>query len=540
MHCELDTFTSPQSFDNLSGDRQGYKYALQSQPFAARNDFAVGFMVGKELHLVPVSTVQQFTPVVGQSAVEKGSIRVEEVHSSKRPEEATIVGSPIADMLSRQLRRQRSFAINSDAQSERELDVFPSSSVESRLIAKRLVCPILTSSSYHRNEASQLAAVNALFPPESIVDHGSSVPRDVLLRYACEHSVAAQVKDLLYSSSLLDFSTLMTFVVEPKRGRPGGRSLEQEVLDALRNCAVYMHGVWVSKTSPFTGMAAALREVVLLKFQQSRDGSLFRRDLNALVTNNSTLMKTTIHQILQSISTLNPSASPQERVWKLKGSSETVAKTFADMFGDAVRFQEASWARRTAAVLSHMTVLNSGRTPRQLHLLPVDVSLTQGATSAPPGALSSSSAQDLVRVRAFARRIFAEHGVMNKQRAKELIAKSREEQFPTATNQILSLALQEEVQQFTASTWVLKQTGDREVDKVRPFLFTAALELQTFTATSVTQLATKKYAAFLEQTTGQEAPGELISSVAAQKVIKEIAQFQLGEKLWHLKSGNLV
>lgn len=603
---------------STAGSAARYRYCLRSEPFLPRSEYAVGVFRDGGLHLTTLSTIQQFTPVIPSphsntptpsSSLSRGKrpvasaavpdfcngLWVEDEHCSRKPADdngsfqATSVG-PIADMIQRQLRRQRSFAINTDVASTRSVDYFRANTVESSVIGKRLLCssrvaalshapglvgsPASSGASFGRGQKPQ----EAIFPLERIVDHGATLQREYVLGHSGDVSIMNQVRDLIQSSQVLSMRSLMALLVPPTSSALPYVPMEA-VFDALRSCALYLHGVWVAKVNErsFKGNSAAMREVILWKFWQSTDGMVRREDLNRLVPSRGSAMVATIKSILESISILSTGGSPHDRLWRLKElpqssvECEALRSAFAQDFPSEYQFQQAAWAKRVHQIAAHIPSLESGKLIRSLAIATAAPTLSSSSASAspnrnaqrthhPPASGSTTmpgnerstptDAAIVTQVRNFTRRLFLEHGVINKQRAKELISKARTDQFPDASNAMLSAGVQSEVHQFTVSTWVLKELHEPETDLFRPFLLSAILELDNFESRVVVQRASELYHKHLEaqgKLVGSSGGGDVSSNAAGQnipqrvvqRVLSEVAVYRSAERLWHVKSGNI-
>lgn len=578
MHCRIDTFGSS-SFEAPSQQQQqpqqqqqrahSYHYALQSHPFQPHCDYAVGFIVDGAIHLTPVATIQQFTPIIKPVEI-NAAHRVAEAFVST-PSTPIVPGLAISDCIHRELLRQRSVVLNADAASAKELQHFPISSVESRAMRRRLWSPAYEMSSFARGASHQrpvCRAEDSLFPPELLILGGVSggedavAARGLLRRYADRHSVLEQVLVLVQRAQVVTLPELRELVTPPDpaffaspaapQQRPRDRVTDEELLEALRESAVWIHGVWVSKTAPrFKSTAAALREVVLLYFFESPDGFLFRRELNKLVS--SVVLQRTIKEILESVAVLNSDElDPTKRVWRLKHvpvdavARAEMIRTAEETHPQEITFQRMQWVKLKPYIMAHLSAINAGQPVTRLHLAGQrqngggsDVANTSSAAAAAGAVPASFKDEQLAPIVAYIRRLFLEHGVLNKQRAKELVMKGKQQNYPEATNSMLSAALQRSVQPFTSSTWVLKTLDDPAVDLCRPLILETALELVNFEARAFnTSLEEKRQRRFAGD------GGNKVSSEEMQKavprVLAEVAVYKQHERLWHLKSGNVI
>ncbi|ESL05849.1 hypothetical protein TRSC58_06487 [Trypanosoma rangeli SC58] len=590
MHCRLDTFGSssfvespqqpqqmPQADDGLrKGDqrrRHSYHYALQSHPFQPRCDYAVGFIVDGAIHLTPASTIQQFTPIVKPTTFNAAHCVGEGFTSV--PSMPIVPGLAISDRVNREMLRQRSVMLNTDAATARELQYFPIGSVESMAMRRRLWSPTYEVSSMLRTAGGQRPSArteDSLFPPELLISGGISGGEDaaavgtLLRRYAHRYAVLDQVLVLLQRCQVLTLAELRALVVPPdhtlvalpltSRQQQHDGVTDKQLLEALREGAVWIHGVWVSKTaSRFKGTVAALREVILLHFFESSDASLARAELNKIV--NGAALRRNVKEILESIAVLNSDEpDPTQRVWRLRhvpadtALREAMLQATQNAYPQEVTFQRMQWEKFKPYIMTHINAINAGMpvsrlllaTPR--HETGAEATNLTGAAVAAASAASSSFKDDeLAPILAYIRRLFLEHGVLNKQRAKELVMKGRQQHYPDATNPMLSAALQRCVQTFTNATWVLKVLGEPKVDRYRPLILETAVELVNF--------ETRAFHALLEEKRqrrsageGEEAGGDSVESEELQRIVSrvlsEVAVYKQHERLWHLKSGNVM
>ncbi|KEG11825.1 hypothetical protein DQ04_02241030 [Trypanosoma grayi] len=589
MHCRIDTFGSssfvePQQQQQQQADdalgkggqqrRHSYEYALQSHPFQPRCDYVVGFIVDGAIHITPVATIQQFTPIV-KPATSDTMHRVGDAFVSA-PSMPILPGLAISDRINREMLRQRSVMLNTDAATAKELQYFPIDSVESMAMRRRLWSPTYEAAATLAHAVSgprrNARTEDSLFPPELLISGGISGGEDaatagsLLRRYADRHSVMNQVVVLLQRCQVLSFVEMRKLVVPPdqtlalssptsRQQQHQERLMDEQLLEALRDTAVWIHGVWVSKRSAcFKGTIAALREVILLHFYESPDGAISRAQLNKLF--NSTAHRRTVKEVLMSMATLNSSElEPGKRVWRLwqvpaeAALREAMVHASQNAYPQELEFQRMQWGKLKPYIMAHLKAINAGQSVVRLHLaarrheVGSDVANITGATAAAAAAATVAPAsfkdEEIAPIVAYIRRLFLEHGVVNKQRAKELVMKAKQQHYPEATNPMLSVALQRCVQPFTNATWVLKTLGEPDVDRHRPMILEAALELVNFENRAFNALLEEK----LRRRPTSES-GEGLSSEDLQKVVPrvlaEVAVYKQHERLWHLKSGNVV
>lgn len=560
---DLSTLRSePQSEDK-------YTYSLYSKPFRQRSDYVVGYFIGNEFHLTPVSTIQQFTPALETpntdgtfGVTSTGPISVANEHCSSQSA-PVVPGLSASDRIQRELLRQRSAMLNSDASTAKELHFYSINSIESNAVKKRLLCQTKEANVAISTLLLSSAKVeNSLYPPDilssgGIVGGEEASTCSIIRRYASIYSVSDQVKQLMLRCQVLTLSTLSEIVVKPDSD--GYESVPLSLLvDALRTCAVYMHGVWVSRCSEkFKGAVAALREVVLLQFFKSPNGRIRRSELNRLVVSSSS--RRSIKEILMSIAELNNSLDPSQRFWALQyvptdnqAYNDSVS-SFRFAFASEEMAQRAAWEKRQALIMGHLPYITAGFPPPVLFLAgrceatrpsasPTFVSPTGTHVASPTSSSDPVREQDLVPIQQYIRMLFAEHGVLNKLRAKEMVLKGKEMNFPRATNHMLSMALQSCVQPFTQSTWILKNLGEPSVDLHRQTILEVILDLKIFESRAVINRLDDL---MVERGTFTKPADEsedvhAIPALAVQRVISEVAEYKKGERLWHLKTGNVM
>ncbi|KAG5484096.1 hypothetical protein LSCM1_05951 [Leishmania martiniquensis] len=612
MKCSLDTFGSP-SFrplpesvtDSLSQmelqRHHTFNYTLQSQPFSPQSNYVLGYITHEGIHLTPVSTIQQFTPSLSVPETSICAARVAEAFCSQA-NSAIMPGFAAADRIQRELRRQRSRVLNEEAETAQEIQFFRADSVESSAMRSRL-----RSSTLERIIGGPSAALepvnveNSLFPPEILQSGGISGgaeahPSMIIHRFANRKSVAEQTSQLLQRCHVLTLPILQGVAV-PYTSSEMVKTMatvpEAQLVEALKSCGVWLHGVWVSRyCDQFRGSVAALREVILALFYQSEDGSIARADLNALVTTSAA--RRSIKDILETVAVLNAEESdPSKRRWRLKyvpadrAAREAQERDFKVAFAAEEASQQEAWRRRCAQMMAHIPYINSDRPVPQLCLrprgTPPAMGMTAGATfpygganaaqptasplgsmaSGHPGSGVNASASpftspvsgaevgfkeaDIAPIRHYIRELFAEHGVINKQRVKDLVIKAQEARYPNATKAMLSMALQQCLDKFTDATWILKSVGEPLVDYYRPAILHVVLELRQFEMAALMKrleevvqarglTSPPESAALRGRAGGASGPLEAV----VQRVVAEVAEFKAGGRLWHIKGGNLM
>ncbi|KAK7198784.1 Sin-like protein conserved region containing protein [Novymonas esmeraldas] len=612
MKCTLDTFGSPsfrptqEAAEDALGQTESqrhhtFSYTLQSQPFVPQSNYAIGYLTSEGIHLTPVSTIQQFTPALGVAESATGAVRVPELFCSQI-NTSVVPAFTVSDRIQRELRRQRSRVLNEEADTAQAIQFFRDDSVESAAVRSRLRSSTLERvlGSAHAN-AEPARIENSLFPPEILRSGGISGgdeahPSMIIHRFANRRSVAEQTSQLLQRCHVITLPMLQSVVV-PFTSSEVVKSMatvpDGQLVEALKQCAVLLHGVWVSRhCDQFRGSVAALRELILACFYQSEDGSVARADLNALVVTSTA--RRSIQEILGTVATLNADErDPSKRRWRLKyvsadrAAREAAQRSFKVLFAAEEAAQHEAWRRRCTQVAAHIPYINAGRAAPQLLLRPrgqpapttsaaggplayssAGAASPVGSTSSPvPSGFAGGGAQalappsgsptasgvelgirdvDVAPIRHYIRELFAEHGVINKQRVKDLVIRAQEARYPHASKAMLSTALQQCLDKFTDATWVLKTVGEPLADYYRPAILSVVLELRQFEMAALMrrleEVVQERGLTSPPESTASRARGGGGSALEAvvHRVVAEVAEFKVGGRLWHVKGGNLM
>ncbi|CCW66765.1 unnamed protein product [Phytomonas sp. Hart1] len=585
MQCTLDTFNTTsfrqdrvdENRKSISDNAHTYSFTLQSKPFYFHSDYLIGYFYDGGLHLSPVSSIQHFLPALesksndGDSTSKScgGPVRISQEHCSTQTT-AAVSGLFASIRLQKELMRQRSVMINSDADTAVELKFHFSRSAENNDIKRKLICSTKErASSMSILKGKEARIEDSFYSPELCASggiyEGENASPSIIRRFIASYTIFEQVSSLLKRCQVLTLEILRENLSEPNSTSLDNRVPEVTIIDSLKSTAVYMHGVWVCCFSEcFKGSIAALREVILLQFQRSSDGSLRRSQLNDLV--NTSSLRRSIKEILEKIAILNSAEpDPEKRRWRLRYVPEDRTEYSKRISSIEARFQceifsqRDLWANRTSQILNHLTYINLGQSPPSLLLInrfdinnnannmnrgvAYNSAISNSATSVDnKNATEAFTEQDLVPIQRYIRILFAEHGVINKLRVKELVLKARESHYPTTTNQMLGAALQSQVQTFTSSTWVLKTLGEPSVDRHRPLIIAVLLELKIFETRAVLSKLNEIKKEYGESTSLDNSQPEQqgIPVQIVQRVISEVSEFKSGERLWHLKVGNVM
>jgi hypothetical protein len=426
-------------------------------------------------------------------------------------------------------------------------------------------------------------------------DETFRLTRQTVLRYAhLTHSINEQVKSLLQTANLLTLRLALNHVrplalphLDPASSLP---SLEAAVLQSLQRYAVLIHGVWVaSYDTQFRGTLAFLREHVLQVFVHSPDGRISAEQALLAVQGNVFLV-TGVKAILASVAELEPGTKAGARTWRLKLSSDEDLQAMHRMFPKEAEGQRAAWIRRAAEIVRNVeTIKTTGKTlPNRFLKLPIQVGpgamntptsgrfaaaespVRSGAASAVPepsvgmggvvaphppspstllgqsaaapqtGAMSTEHEAEQWRQAAvkFLRLSLMAVGVVNRERMKDHLRHAL--QNPSCIlhgcpSAIVQKAAQDVLTTFTPSTWILKSV-DAATDVARRCLMTAMRNKPAFTAKDITAAAENVLnSAALQQIPGSDPKS--IPPTVVTAVLKELAEYHNGERLWHVKTG---
>ncbi|EPY27512.1 hypothetical protein AGDE_10729 [Angomonas deanei] len=536
MVCSLDKFGS-HSFQETDMNQETTRYALTANPFKSRSNYLIGYICRQSLFLTPVHSVHSFATALasqqsGETVVPNAACTVEEKYSSKCTSDENV----LSERTIREVSRQRSTILNKESAGGTEVHFYPSSSTRSTEFKKRfesinglmlLPPPNLSKSSFVQME-------DLFFPPEILssggITGGDENQNSIIRRFASVRSIKELVTDLMKRAQVLTFEKVKG-IVESTRGSQV--STDAVILECLAASSVYMHGVWVCRrNSKFSGVGAAIREVVLAAFFNSPDGVVSRKELNSLSL--SSAHRRLIKEVLESVSVLEGS-TPGARQWRLlyvgtepDTTKENVA-AFLKAFGADIQYELVQ--KRMSQVQSHKTYIAANKTPPALFL-------SRGEEEARPvsnvpetgGGASGFDVDEIEAIKSYIDELFRRFGVLNKARAKEMILKGRDTHYPHATNPMLSSALQTTVTQFTANTWVLRNVGQPVVDEYRPHVLEVVSSMTAFKL------------ADLQATLAEKAMSKVanIPQGVLKTIVEEVADYRLSERVYYVKTGSVM
>lgn len=496
LSMEMDTFGSSSFSGSGSGENQPFKYSLQSKPFHPKSDYVLAYVDKRGFHFSPISTIQQFTPLFDKSSF-IGDEEKEAPQASK----------------------QRSDMLLKDYKSLKDVRVFNSSTTESQSLCSQLQSPTLESATKGRDSKLE-GAEDCLFPPD-LYSHDQ---RDSLIvnRFSSKFPTDQRIQELLVRCQVLPLSLIVA-----KMNSSSWSVSESQAISSLIKFGFPMHGVWVSFDSSFKGVDDALRGLILSHFYASDDGTVARLSINKLVTC-SRLRKCT-KDILESIADLNVLDPPSERRWRLRYMSPK-EESAAELQKVTREFEKEVAASHTLLreTFNNKAVYSSALGSGRSHSFFNNVSLS--ARASVKNTLNSKKLlpkdQKIVDdISKALQTVFHKEGVLSKEAVKAKILEDRLAKFPSATPHMINVAIQSSLQQFTVSTWILKQFGVASIDRIRPSIISSVLELKNFSFAELMAHLREKY------------PSESFPEDQAKHVLAELTKFAKAESKYHIKQG---
>lgn len=517
MSLTLDTFGS-KSFSRTGNSSNAYSYNLQSKPFKPRSDYVVAYIDKNGLHFSPVSSIQQFTPLLSDNNKQASldELEMEEL-STKQFSEGQL------DRSQREQLRQRSDMLGRDALTTKNIQVFQLGSPESLAFRARLAAPALEASRGHLQELPRDQIENCLFPPDLYGGKGDHSVPAIVRRFGSNYPLEQRVRELMLRCQILPLNIIVHSVssdYEP--------ASEREVLSILFKFCFWMHGVWVSRECPlFKGVCVSIRGVILVDFFTSPDATVSRAKLNALVR--SSTNRKYIKDILESLAVLNNDPDPEKRRWKLRYTSDDAHtqaeyKKVASFFPNDIARQQSGLTQTCSKRDALVNALNAGKSV-SLFAGGLDVQHSRETTNRIEPALSPQEQKIVDAISLNIRTILLRDGVLTKEALKTKLVEDRLSKYPNATANLLQLSMKAQVQTFTPSTLILKCIGEENIDRYRPIVISTALAMQKFTLIQIME-------ALKARLINEAIPEDIV-----KRVLSEIANFSLGDREYNLKNG---
>lgn len=516
MSLTLDTFGS-KSFSLSNNSSTAYRYNLQSKPFKLRSDYVVAYIDRDGLHFSPVSSIQQFTPLLNdnnpQASLDENEI---EELSMKQSSERQM------DRSQREQLRQRSDMLGRDALTTKKVQVFPLGSPESLDIRASLAAHTREASQGRLQQVPRDHIENCLFPPDLYGGKEDHAAPAIVRRFASNFPLEQRVRELMLRCQILPLNVIIRSVSSNYE-----TASEKEVLGVLFKFCIWMHGVWVSRECPlFKGVCVTIRGVVLLDFFMSPDATVSRSKLNALVR--SSTNRKYIKEILDSLATLNNDPDPEKRRWKLRYASDDAHtqmeyKNVASFFPNDIAHLK-SWITQKCSKRNELVeAMNAGKSI-SIFSGGLDVQHSQQPVNRKEITLSAQDQKIVDAISSNIRAILIEYGVLSRETLKAKLLEDRQKKYPNATPNLLQLSIMTQVQTFTSSTWILKRIGEEHIDRYRLTIIGTALSMKNFTLLQILEELRKR-------TT------DIIPEAVVKRVLSEIANFSPGDREYRLKNG---
>lgn len=529
MSFELDTFGCESFRKSTSGNdcTNSQKYTLESKPFQPKSEYVVAYIDENGFHFSVVSSVQQFTPILPNGL--KGENQAPVIDEMLHRKQMNGIEQE-SDRTQRDFLKQRSFMLALDSRTLKELRVFNIGSKESCVLRSRLASPTYEGMEVRTQKFTKEQIENCLFPPEVYrerEDHST-----VIHRFSARFSLEQRVRSIMGRCQILPLSNILQTITLPFE-----RASEKNIISILFNFCFFMHGVWIVYECPlFKGVCDTLRGVVLAHFFFSSNGSVSRALLNSLV--NSSSLRRYIKEILETIAVLSTEANPAYRRWYLRYRPENnaiitqeyerVFSLFPSEASKQQNFLSQVFSRKDKLV----SLVNMGKSVSIFSPMSVTERQSYGKSTVSPNLQSnvplqlSQQEQKIVDdICSHIRTIFLRDGVLNKETLKSKLIEDRQIKYPNATPNLMRLATQYSVQQFTSTTWILKSYGEEAIDSVRPTIINAILSLQNFTLPQLVEI--------LHQRIQQES----ISEDVIKRVVSEVTAYSKGDRSYRLKNG---
>eukprot|EP00796_Vickermania_ingenoplastis_P004237 gene4237-3061_t len=515
LSLELDTFgckSFPPNSDTPSNSHT-HRYNLQSKPFQPRSDYQW------------VSHHSRINYSAIYPSLDDGCSSATLSHLG---DDSTPVSQPNPGQVNakpqREFLKQRSDMLGKDAMTAKEIHVCGLNSEESISLRHQLSSLTLETANVNIPHISKEQIENSLFPPEVYCGKGDH--STIVRRFASHYSVEQRVRELMSRCQILPLNVIMDSVACPQES-----TTEKEVVTILLKLSFFMHGVWVSFNCPqFKGLGDSLRGIVLAHFFFSEDGRIARTELNSLfpVAEHRRYIK----EILETVAALNTEeVDPSKRRWKLNrapGAAMAQAEwqKICSYLPTEMPKQQESWKLALSRSNALAAMVNAGKTPSLFGGMNTgDAGRRHDNPARTDAQLTPQDQQTVDLITHTLRNIFLKNGVLTKEALKSKLLEERRVKYPTATPQMMQLAIQSNVQQLTNTTWVLKSVGDPAVDRYRPIIINTIVSLNSFTSSQLMEALSKRL------------PNNTIPENVVKQVTMEVTTFSKGEQIYVVKTG---
>ncbi|KNH01789.1 RNA polymerase III subunit [Perkinsela sp. CCAP 1560/4] len=342
--------------------------------------------------------------------------------------------------------------------------------------------------------------------------------------YRIMHNI--QVLSLRELASLLNFDSCQT-----QRSASGvdSQQLEELVLSALRECSVYIDGVWVCK-SPYPAISIQLqyvREYILLRFFRARQDGLSRV---ALAEELPAITHAEILRILEMVSSLDN----ETKRWRLKDLSlgQQPAVGAPITVPEYIVYDEkAAWTKREPQIIRNAKVTCKDDSSLTMPWrFSTTESIENESASATAGTRDRERALTSVQrdeVKSYVRDLYGIHGVIHGSRIMPLIRD--EKQKPTSRLRSLT-----EAQIFEALKPLLIMLNRDKATAIRSWDF-PELDVYRNVIIEILQRGNASREMIFREIKDRAAIP--ISEQTFRSIINELARFNVNEGMWSFKSG---
>eukprot|EP00760_Papus_ankaliazontas_P034416 PhM_4_TR717/c0_g3_i1/m.91633/K14721/RPC5, POLR3E; DNA-directed RNA polymerase III subunit RPC5 len=456
----------------------------------------VGLFRGQELHLNPVTTMQQLRP----------DLSARNTFELETAEDLVSVTRSVAATT-----RQRSAFVFEERNEECiSLNFVPRDTPEANEKRSLLHSPFLERVAY---DGAKESVPRQICPVMPSTDYKPSLSQLGM------HSIDRQVHGLCMSAQVVTLPMLRDVIVSPKGSSEEGAALDLAIIRALESCAVYVRGAWVCKVSqrPLSTRLAAAREHVIAMLDDEADGI----SRAALIASLPEVLSKGVTEVLNILATLDPTT----RKWKLKHSVTSTAEP-----ENVVTIQRAAWVKRKAEISENVALLNSAAPSRPVRLTMPWAPPPPDATSG-PAAKPRSTPQEMQasnEILAVLRSLFASYGVINGPMLIPML--NREKSRPDSRLRNIQDSqcrecIKNNVCRIGQNGTILKMWGDPAVDEFRSTFADAFREKDSLSRQELLDYIRTKHG-------DKEVPAAVF-----KRIVNELADFKNSENKWTLKSG---
>ena len=474
---------------------------------AIPNDFIIGLQHSDQIYFTYVETFQQFVPLLHQLKDMSNTVSTipfitqmenKDLHSCIKKE--SVDASPSTDTIQMQLSK----LLNSTRSM--------CTSVDSSLKP----ISFFTHSSYIQEFLSQLV-VNS-YTKCHYLEH-KSINESSDKYNLCSMSF---IYKLLKRTNMISYNQLLKCIDFKSKDID-----TFQIIEILKKYAIFIHGQWISKESDtFTGLSAFLREYIIIKLFESNDGIVNKSTIISQF--NSHFIKRYISDIISSFCILetSPATNLKTRQWKIKGVSDNYK------LDDESLYTQNLWLKSCAlSITNNIYLIAQGKTITEQSLQLISQTAVKESNTKiilESNKNKGDSERSVNALSSYIRSMFLIHGVINKELVKDRLKQARcdkECPFYNISKEKIQGVLKDQLTGgIIEGTWILKKLNN-ETDTYRRLIAVAMRKKTVFTSKE------------LESIVREDSPSFSIPQKLLLRLLTELADYKMGEKLWHAKSG---